>query len=312
VREVCYKGWVSVPAVFSRILEHGFPGCRITSVCELGGGVSARAARIDLLLADGSARRVVVRRPRGASAGDIGLSAEHALLARCKGLGIAVPEPYFVDEREGAIVVEYVEGDVDLSLAGLAEKLPEMAQELARIHQVPASGELGSLESRRQRAERDVLEVPTQLDAALNEAAVRARLRELWPWRQPNPEVLLHGDYWPGNLVWREGRLVAVIDWEDAAVGDPLADLAIARLDVLWAFGEDAMLSFTESYRSRTRIDWAVLPQWDLWAALRPMSRLALWAPAYATASLSRPDISEATMQQGHQRFVEQALSASR
>lgn len=301
---------MSVPAVFSRILEHGFPGCRITEMRELGGGVSARAARLDLVLADGSTRRVVVRRPPGASAGDIGLRAEHALLGRCKSFGIAVPEPYFVDEREGAIVVEYVEGGVDLSLAGLAEKLPAMARELARIHQVPASGELGPLESRRQRVARDVLEVPPHLDAALNEAAIRARLRELWPWPEANAEVLLHGDYWPGNLVWREGRLVAVIDWEEAAVGDPLADLAIARLDVLWAFGEDAMRSFTESYRALTRIDWAALPHWDLWAALRPMSRLAVWAPVYATPSLARPDITEQSMRRDHQRFVEQALQS--
>lgn len=306
---------MSSQAVFARILEHGFPGCRISEVCELGGGVSARAARVELVLADGSTRRVVVRRPREANpqATRRLLSAEHTLLARCQSFGIAAPEPYFVHEQEGAIVVAYTEGEIDLSHAGLAEKLPQMARELARIHEIGA-GELGVglLESRRERAERDVLELPTSLDAALNEAEVRAQLRALWPWPQPNPDVLLHGDYWPGNLVWREGRLVAVIDWEEAALGDPLADLAIARLDVLWAFGEDAMRSFTESYRACTRIDWTLLPQWDLWAALRPMSRLAVWAPAYATPALARPDVTEASMQRDHQRFVEQALASSR
>jgi aminoglycoside phosphotransferase (APT) family kinase protein len=37
---------------------------------------------------------------------------------------------------------------------------------------------------------------------------------------------VLHGDYWPGNVLWRDGRLVGVIGWEEAAFGDPLADLA--------------------------------------------------------------------------------------
>jgi aminoglycoside phosphotransferase (APT) family kinase protein len=46
---------------------------------------------------------------------------------------------------------------------------------------------------------------------------------------QPSPArfallSLLHGDYWPDNTLWRDGRLVCVIDWEDAALGDPLAD----------------------------------------------------------------------------------------
>jgi aminoglycoside phosphotransferase (APT) family kinase protein len=40
--------------------------------------------------------------------------------------------------------------------------------------------------------------------------------------------VLLHGDFWPGNALWRDGALVAILDWEDAAIGDPLADVANA------------------------------------------------------------------------------------
>ena len=27
--------------------------------------------------------------------------------------------------------------------------------------------------------------------------------------------ALLHGDYWPGNVLWKNGALVGVIDWED-------------------------------------------------------------------------------------------------
>lgn len=42
------------------------------------------------------------------------------------------------------------------------------------------------------------------------------------------PAVWLHGDLHPGNLLMRDGRLAAVIDWGLAAVGDPAADLAAA------------------------------------------------------------------------------------
>ena len=97
---------------------------------------------------------------------------------------------------------------------------------------------------------------------------------------------------------------------EGASLGDPLADVAVTRLDLLWAFGEAAMHSFTDRYRELTRIDWKNLARWELWAALRPMSRLAVWAPPYAEAPLSRPDITEASMQRGHRRFVEQALAS--
>ena len=50
--------------------------------------------------------------------------------------------------------------------------------------------------------------------------------------------------------MWRDGHLVAVIDWEDACVGDPLADLATARVELLCQYGTDAMDRFTERYRA--------------------------------------------------------------
>jgi aminoglycoside phosphotransferase (APT) family kinase protein len=119
---------------------------------------------------------------------------------------------------------------------------------------------------------------------------------------------VLHGDYWPGNTLWREGQLVAVIDWEEAELGDPLADIAIARLDLLWAFGADAMELFTRCYREQSQLDWRNLPCWDLCVALRPMSNLARWAQSFVAPPIARPDVTEAHMRQAHHAFVAQAL----
>ena len=51
-----------------------------------------------------------------------------------------------------------------------------------------------------------------------------------------------------------------MIDWEDAAIGDPLADLANARLEILWAYGWDAMTTFTARYLARCSVDVTALP----------------------------------------------------
>ena len=40
--------------------------------------------------------------------------------------------------------------------------------------------------------------------------------------------VWIHGDVAPGNLIFREGRLVAAIDWAGLGVGDPASDLQVA------------------------------------------------------------------------------------
>ena len=39
------------------------------------------------------------------------------------------------------------------------------------------------------------------------------------------PPTLVHGDYHPGNMLFEDGRVVAILDWEVAEIGQPLLDL---------------------------------------------------------------------------------------
>jgi aminoglycoside phosphotransferase (APT) family kinase protein len=293
-----------------RILLRAFPGCRIEECKELGGGVSARAVVANLVLRDTTTRRVVVRRPHHPTAEDTlrMVSREHELLSRCIALGIPAPRPCFLDAVAAALVLEHVEGAPEFAPASITNMLHRMATQLALIHRVTITGEFGFLKRRNDSAGRDVLQSPTRLDRTLDEPRLRAALAGLWPWHQYNADALLHGDYWPGNLLWKGGELVAVLDWEEAEIGDPLADVAVSRLDILWAFGEEAMHTFTQGYREQTRIDWRNLARWDLCVALRPMSNLDRWAQSYAGPPICRPDVTELSMREGHRRFVHQAL----
>ena len=124
-------------------------------------------------------------------------------------------------------------------------------------------------------------------------------MESLWPWTQRNESALLHGDFWPGNILWKDGQLAAVIDWEDARTGDPVAELADSRLEILWAFGIDAMNDFTDHYKTIMPLDFTDLPYWDLYAALRPAFRISDWA---------KGDVEQETMRQGHRLFVGQAF----
>ena len=51
-------------------------------------------------------------------------------------------------------------------------------------------------------------------------------LRDNVPEMHPDDAILVHGDFRIGNLVWRDDRVVAVLDWERAGLGDPMVDLA--------------------------------------------------------------------------------------
>ncbi len=287
---------------FRRLVRRIDPHCTLFRARRLTGGVSAEVTVVELERPDGRPAKWIVRR-HGEE--DRRLNAriardEFELLRIARSRGLAAPEPVYLDEScelfpTPILVVEYVDGATEFAPADLADYLSQVAAQLARIHSVPDSPALSFLP----RHGKGFGERPARLDASLGEGRVRDALESADPAPHGNLPVLLHGDYWPGNILWKDGELAAVIDWEDARVGDPLADLASSRLEFLWAFGVDAMNGFTDRYRSLTTVDFANLPYWDLCAALRPCSKMSGWG---------LDDATERRMREQHALFVTQAL----
>jgi aminoglycoside phosphotransferase (APT) family kinase protein len=230
---------------------------------------------------------------------------EFQLLQWVQARGVPVPTPHAFDESGTILpspygVIEFMEGQTDFAPTDLDATVHQLATHLARIHALPdAEAALGFLPRRAATYRHLVATLPDRLDEGLSEALVRATLESVGDMVPRNPIRLLHGDYWLGNVLWRDGQLVALLDWEDAALGDPLADVANARLELLWALGADAMTRFTRAYEKVAPVDMAQLPLWDLWAALRPAGKLSTWGLDAAT---------EQQMRVRHRWFVEQAI----
>jgi aminoglycoside phosphotransferase (APT) family kinase protein len=110
--------------------------------------------------------------------------------------------------------------------------------------------------------------------------------------------VLLHGDFWPENLLWKDGRITAVLDWEDAALGDPHADLAGARLELALAHDEAAAESFTRAYAARRPLDPGRLPLWELYVSSAMLHFLGGWG---------LPPERERVLRDRARRFLERA-----
>jgi aminoglycoside phosphotransferase (APT) family kinase protein len=75
--------------------------------------------------------------------------------------------------------------------------------------------------------------------------------------------VWFHGDVAVGNLLVREGRLAAVLDFGSSGVGDPACDMVIA-----WTFLEGAS---RDRFRADRGVDpgtWSRGRGWALWKAL--------------------------------------------
>ena len=286
-------------ARLERLVREIEPRGELLRSWPLAGGISAQMTAFEIAGADGRARKMIARRHRGATSA----AEEYRLLRRLLAAGLPVPTPRLLDRSGACLVLDYIEGAPDYAPADPGGFARRLAAQLAEIHRVDiaALGFLPGLEmdlDKRFGARHSAADDPS--------FPIRAVLEAAWPLPTTNGPALLHGDFWPGNVLWRDGRLVAVIDWEDAALCDPLADLAICRLDVAMIHGADVMESFTRHYCAASRVDVATLPYWDLCAALRAPTDMAEWAGDWP--ELGRDDITAQTMRDGHRRFVAQAL----
>jgi aminoglycoside phosphotransferase (APT) family kinase protein len=292
---------------FEQVVQKFYPQSRLRRAWKLEGGVSAQVTALEIEHPDGALQKMIVRLHGAADLkSNPNIAAdEFKLLQILQAAGIAAPKPYRLDPSGQIfptpyLIIEFIEGKSDFAPANLNDFLFQMAVHLAKIHAVDCSQfELSFLPEQEKIYTEKISVRPVQLDESIGEGQIRDILEGAWPLPRPNKAGLLHGDYWPGNLLWQDSQLAAIIDWEDAKLGDPLADLGITRLEIMWAFGSEAMDLFTGHYKSMATLDFANLPYWDLCAALRPAFKIAEWAGDAAA---------EAKMLHGHQLFITQAF----
>jgi aminoglycoside phosphotransferase (APT) family kinase protein len=211
-------------------------GSSVVSLRQLPGGASKEAWAVDL--ADG--RSLLVRR---AGVGVIHrdtltLEQEFRVLEAALAAGVRAPRPIAylgdVGGRE-AFAMERVEGETigRRLVRDPPPALPlEMAEELAKIHSIEPLGFLPRADAvERFYEELDSVGEPhPAIEYGL--AWVRERLGSA---RAP---TFVQGDFRLGNLAVTD-RLVAVLDWEFAHVGDPVEDVAWPLVRA-WRFGADS------------------------------------------------------------------------
>ncbi|MDO5502075.1 MAG: phosphotransferase [Actinomycetia bacterium] len=258
-------------------------GGRFVSVTPLTGGVSTPT---DLLIYenDDVFTRVVVRGMSALPTKDAGpgsMERMSALLQELRHHRMPVQEPLLTDDGEimGApiIVLEYVTGSADHPDPAVA--VPEMARLLLRVHALPVgrAGDGGLVDLGLPAAQRPHEEARRLLERLLPAPEVDLLVREPAPPR--DPPVLVHGDFWPGNVLWRQGELVGLIDWEDAAIGDPELDLATARVELTLALGPDEAETFRRHYEARSRrgIDQRRVDLWTVCSAAGMLLGVSQW-----------------------------------
>ncbi|WP_433249410.1 phosphotransferase family protein [Actinomadura nitritigenes] len=257
---------------FSAWYERRCPG-------DLGPGLTARVvsggkSNLTYAVSDGTTTRIVRRPPLGhvqATAHD--MAREFTVMSALAGTAVPVPRVFALCRDDAVLgapfyVMEQVTGTAYRRREQLEPLGPERTRRvalemigvLAELHAVvPAAVGLADFGRPAGFLARQVRRWGRQLDGSrtrdLPDAdALLRRLQAGVSARAPGREeaAIVHGDYRLDNLLVRDDRVAAVIDWEMATLGDPLTDLALLlvydRLSWISRGASDATASLAPGY----------------------------------------------------------------
>ena len=263
-------------ASYATLVQRWWPGSMLVNIERLQGGVSADVSRLDLKQASGSHLSVVLR-AHGESHSGHPAQTEFDLLQALFVKGLPVAQPLAVDETKSLLpndylVLTFIGGSSLIESPDHAAYIERAAEMLARIHQTPVEG-LPELPARRE----PLPEVFDYWPQGPEWEELKTHLQHASFAPFSGKTVLCHGDFWPENILWQEGRITGVLDWEDAALGDPLSDLACSRLEFRYRFGVSGMQRFTEAYAAKRPFEVERLALWQIYVAAAAQCFMGEW-----------------------------------
>lgn len=229
-------------------------GVRVRAATKQGRGRPAWF--LDAETADGAAHRLYLRCDRGIAAGInryYPLQREANLLFALSNTDVPVAKTHGYNAEYRALLQDCVEGQVRFHHIADSDERERVGNDfmraLARLHALrPQDLDLPA----------DEFHVPTTAaDHALHDLALWGRthydsIEEPEPFmtfalgwlkrRVPDRvlgTVIVQGDTGPGQFIFRDGKVAAIVDWEYAHWGCPMEDLAeIRQRELLYPFGD--------------------------------------------------------------------------
>lgn len=241
--------------------QSGYETAKVTNLRQLPGGASKETWAFDLYRSQDTPEKtnpLVLRIERSSPLPvSIDLKKEFQLLREVHAAGIKVPRPYWSGEEElGSpfYIVERIEGETlvrrlqrEDRYQRAREIIPgQLAGMLARIHRL--SLENGGFDFMPFRSRNgspalsELLFYEKLLDQFSPDPHPAIELVIRWLKRHltvATAQVLLHGDYRLGNIIFNEHGVQSILDWELSHIGDPLEDLGYISVQA-WRFGQDS------------------------------------------------------------------------
>jgi aminoglycoside phosphotransferase (APT) family kinase protein len=271
----------------------------IDSVVRLGGGQHAATWRVDTA---SPALTVVVKQfPVGDPAG----ACEARALRTLGGLGGLAPV-LLGSDMDGrwsgfpTTLISWLDGEGDIAPTDPDAWAKQLGHALASVHAVP-SDRLSALPSvfDHSGGSRGLLDGP-----------VATQIRSDWSQITASPEVLTHHDYWSGNVVWRDGVLVGIVDWSGASRGPRGLDVGWCRLDLYLLFDERVADVFLAAYEDAAGHPVTDVGLWDGLAVARSHGVVETWAANYRP--FGRADLNGEALRRRHSQWTSRLQEQSR
>ncbi len=232
-------------------------GARIDSLRRLSGGASRETWSFDAVGADGTRQGLILRRDPPGAVRFGGMPLEARMFRAAAAAGVPVPRLHASGDADeallgtGFLVMDRVEGETiarkilrdDVYALARTVTVGQMGAALARLHAVPPDSIEGIEPS----------DEMTKYRTTLDESGYPSPTFELaFRWLEANrptdrPTTVVHGDFRLGNVIIGPEGLVAVLDWELAHIGDPMADFGWLCSRV-WRFGGPGPVAGMGSY----------------------------------------------------------------
>jgi aminoglycoside phosphotransferase (APT) family kinase protein len=221
---------------------------RIYRVSVLSGGVAGHMFGLRLASGADVVLRLLALEPWRSAAWEY-LDREWAALQMLIESDVPAPRPLALD-RDGmdagdpALLMSRVRGDIDLVSRGL-QRLEQAVETLRAIHEIQPPAGAWPAKYRSWAFESKMTVPPWSSDDGLYVEAF-ARLREPSP---PYNRTFLHRDYYPANLLWSDGALTGVVDWNEACSGPADLDVAHNCSNLAGLHGVEYAVAFRQAYR---------------------------------------------------------------
>ena len=255
-------------------MEGLLPHVKYKSSRILEGGVSSEVFLIIVESKKGEEK--IVLRTEGGPPAENSIKTEYLLFEKLHQTKVPCAKPIHLDHSKEILdkdfmLMTYLEGTIEIPEIKNFGFLNKMVGILKNIHNVDTKI-LPTLPCR--------FDPTYDLFEFLPNARINKELKAIlkdYDTSYSGKPVLLHGDFWPGNILWTKDEISGVLDWEYAAIGDPVSDLAVASLELKYDYGKRGVDRFLDLYSKNFSIDQSRLSLWLIYVSASTLFFIDEW-----------------------------------